>query len=213
MFFSEVAKDLKKLLVSKDDEIIKSEVHTGSTQEVVEEAEVEEPKEEEKKTAAPAMTPAQMQAAVLKKMAAAKGKKGAAGKGGAKGGKAAAPVKKPVVKKEEPKPEEEYIDKETRKKMDIEQMLGFCDEVQAIKARQVQTVWEILRIVNQIKEVNILNYQDVTLKAVIRPALRLLNYTCTRFSTFYFLQNLFMENRATPFYGIRVPLMGCLLCI
>jgi len=45
------------------------------------------------------------------------------------------------------------------------------------------------------KEVNILNYQDLTLKYVIRPALRLLNYTCTRFTTYHFLEGLFAENR------------------
>jgi hypothetical protein len=66
---------------------------------------------------------------MLKKMAAAgKGKKGAA-KGGAKGGKGGAPAKAPAPKKEEPKPEAEVVDKETRKKMDIEQLLGFCDEI------------------------------------------------------------------------------------
>lgn len=42
------------------------------------------------------------------------------------------------------------------------------------------------------------------------PAIRLLNYNCTRFSTFHFLQNLFMDNRESPFYGIRIPLMSCL---
>ena len=97
--------------------------------------------------------------------------------------------------------------------MDTEQLLNYCDQIQAVKARHVKTVWEILRIVNQIKEVNILNYQDVTLKHIIMPAIRLLNYSCTRFSTFFFLQNLFIDNRATPFYGIRTPLMGCLQCI
>ena len=72
---------------------------------------------------------------MLKKMAAAgKGKKGAAkggaaGKGGAKGGKGGAAAKAPAPKKEEPKPEAEVVDKETRKKMDIEQLLGFCDEI------------------------------------------------------------------------------------
>lgn len=97
--------------------------------------------------------------------------------------------------------------------MDTEQLLSFCDQIQQVKARHVQTVWEVLRIVNQMKEVNILNYQDITLKHVIVPALRLLNYKCSRFSTFYFLQNLFMDNRQSPFYGIRGPLMGCLLCV
>ena len=75
------------------------------------------------------------------------------------------------------------------------------------------TVWEILRSVNQIKEANILNYLDLTLKFAIMPAIRLLNYSCTRFSTFYFLQNLFMDNRQSPFYGIRSPLMSCLQCV
>ena len=94
--------------------------------------------------------------------------------------------------------------------MDTEQLLNYCDQIQAVKARHVQTVWEILRIVNQMKEVNILNYQDITLKYTIMPAIRLLNYSCTRFSTFFFLQNLFMDNRQTPFYASRAPLMSCL---
>lgn len=97
-----------------------------------------------------------MQAAMLKQ-AASKGKKG--GKGGAKGGKAGAPTKPqaPPPKKEEAK-QEEVVDKETRRRMDTEQLLSFCDQIQQVKARHVQTVWEVLRIVNQIKEVNILNY-------------------------------------------------------
>jgi len=149
----------------------------------------------------------------MKQMAASKGKKG--GKGGAKGGgkpAAAAKPQAPPPKKEEAK-EEEVVDKETRRRLDTEQLLGFCDQIQQVKARHVQTVWEVLRIVNQVKEVNILNYQDITLKHVIAPALRLLNYKCSRFSTFYFLQNLFKDNRQSPFYGIRGPLMGCLLCV
>ena len=105
---------------------------------------------------------------------------------------------------------EEVINKETRKKMDTQQLLNFCDEIQSIKARHVQTVWEILRCVNQIKEVNILNYQDITLKHTVMPAIRLLNYGCTRFSTLHFLENLFMDNRQSPFFGIRIPLMSCL---
>lgn len=56
-------------------------------------------------------------------------------------------------------------------------------------------MWEILRAVNQIKEVNVLNYQDITLNFVIGPALRLLAYQCSRFSTYFFLQNLFKDNR------------------
>lgn len=72
------------------------------------------------------------------------------------------------------------------------------------------TVWEILRSVNQAREADILNYQDVTLRHVIMPAIRLLSYSCTRFSTFFFLENLFKDNRSSPFYGIRGPLMSCL---
>lgn len=71
-------------------------------------------------------------------------------------------------------------------------------------------VWEILRCVNQGKEAQILNYQDITLQHTIMPAVRLLNYSCTRFSTYFFLENLFKDNRASPFYGIRGPLMSCL---
>jgi len=233
MFYSEVSKDLRQLLGDKDREIAQTEIETAKAAEVLyewkaagadgaDEEKVEEQKEDKKKAAEPAkaMTAAQLQAAMMKKMAAAgKGKKGggkggAAGKGGAKGGKAgvAAKPQAPPPKKEEPK-QEEVVDKETRKRMDTEQMLSFCDEIQQVKARHVQTVWEILRIVNQMKEVNILNYQDTTLQHVSVPALRLLNYRCTRFSTIHFLQNLFMDNRQTPFYGIRGPLMGCLLCV
>lgn len=46
----------------------------------------------------------------------------------------------------------------TRRKIDSEQLLRFCDDIQQTKARHIQMVWEILRIVNQIKEVNVLNY-------------------------------------------------------
>jgi hypothetical protein len=158
---------------------------------------------------------------MLKKMAAAsKAKKGGAKPGaaaaGAKGGKPAAAATKPVqasqAQKAAPEPEA-AVDKETRKRLDTEQLLGYCDKLQATKARHVATVWEILRSVNQIKEANILNYLDLTLKFAIMPAIRLLNYSCTRFSTFYFLQNLFMDNRQSPFYGIRSPLMSCLQCV
>lgn len=161
----------------------------------------EEQKVEVKKAAASdskkALTPAQLQAAMMQKMAAAgKGKKGgkggAAAKGGAKGkgaaGKAAAPAKPAAAAKPKPAPVvEEVVDKETRKKMDTQQLLDFCDQIQKIKAGHVQTVWDILRCVNQIKEVNVMNYQDITLKHAIMPAVRLLNYSCTRFSTYYFL--------------------------
>ena len=145
---------------------------------------------------------------MMQKLAAGKGKKG--GKGGAQG-KPAAASRSAAAAQAKPAPvQEEVVDKDTRKKMNTQQLLDFCDEIQLIKARHVQTVWEILRCVNQIKEANILNYQDITLKYTIMPAIRLLNYSCTRFSTFYFLENLFMDNRASPFYGIRIPLMSCL---
>ena len=64
--------------------------------------------------------------------------------------------------------------------------------------------------VNQVKEADILNYQDVTLSHAIMPSIRLLSYSCTRFSTHFFLDRLFRDNRRSPFYGIRVPLMSCL---
>jgi len=97
---------------------------------------------------------------MMQKLAAGKGKKGgkggAAGKGGAQGKSAAASRSAAQAK---PAPvQEEVIDKDTRKKMNTQQLLDFCDEIQLIKARHVQTVWEILRCVNQIKEANILNY-------------------------------------------------------
>jgi hypothetical protein len=92
---------------------------------------------------------------MLKKMAAGGGKKkGGDKKGGAKGGaKAPAPAPKAAEK-----PVEEVVDKETRKKMDTAQVLSYCDKIQAVKAIHVQAVWTILRTVNQIKEVNLLNY-------------------------------------------------------
>ena len=43
------------------------------------------------------------------------------------------------------------------------------------------------------------------------PSIRLLNFVSTRFTTYYFLNNLFKDNRETPFYHIRVNLMSCLL--
>jgi len=153
----------------------------------------------------------QMAAAGKAKKGGAKG--GAAAKGGAKGGKQGPAAAKPAQAQQPAKAEaaqEEVVDKETRKKMDTEQLLSFCDQLQASKAKQVAVVWEILRCVNQSKEANILNFQDITLKHTIMPAIRLLNYSCTRFSTFFFLQNLFKDNRQSPFYGIRIPLMSCL---
>jgi len=94
---------------------------------------------------------------MMQKLAAGKGKKGgkggAAGKGGAQGKSAAASRSAAQAK-----PVQEEVDKDTRKKMNTQQLLDFCDEIQLIKARHVQTVWEILRCVNQIKEANILNY-------------------------------------------------------
>jgi hypothetical protein len=61
-----------------------------------------------------------------------------------------------------------------------------------------------------VKEAGVLNYQDITLKHAIMPAIRLLSYSCTRFSTYYFLDSLFRDSRGSPFYGIRGPLMSCL---
>lgn len=96
---------------------------------------------------------------MMQKLAAGKGKKGgkggAAGKGGAQGKSAAASRSAAAA---QAKPVQEEVDKDTRKKMNTQQLLDFCDEIQLIKARHVQTVWEILRCVNQIKEANILNY-------------------------------------------------------
>jgi hypothetical protein len=168
MFFSEVTKDLSKLLEEKDKQIAQSEMHsaTGAAAEGSSEAPGEEEKAQEKKPDVKAMTPAQMQAALMKKMAEAKkAKKGPAGKGaaGAKGAGKKEPPKPAQAPKADPKPAAEVIDKDTRKRMDTNQLLSFCDQLQAIKSLQVQTVWEILRCVNQIKEVNILNYQDLTL--------------------------------------------------
>lgn len=60
------------------------------------------------------------------------------------------------------------------------------------------------------KEVNVLNYQDATLKFTIVSAIRLLKFPSVRFSTYFFLINLFSENRQSPFYGIRHNLIKCL---
>ena len=102
----------------------------------------------------------------MMKQMAAKPKKAKGSKGGAKPKPGSA---KPVVnwsdfKKEqaveEVKKAEEQVtlDKETRKKMDTEQLLTFCDKLCETKANQVAIVWEILRCVNQGKEAQILNY-------------------------------------------------------
>ena len=102
------------------------------------------------------------------------------------------------------------MDKETRKRMDTDQVLSYCDSLQATKSRHVAIVWQILRIVNQGKEAEILNYLDLTLRFTIMPAIRLLSYSCTRFSTYYYLAHLFTDSRGSPFYGVRGPLMSCL---
>lgn len=73
---------------------------------------------------------------MMKKMAAAgKAKKG--GKAGAKGGKGAPAAKAapPAPKKEEPKKEEEVVDSKTKKIMDTEQILGFCDKICDTRAK------------------------------------------------------------------------------
>lgn len=217
MFYSEVSKDLLKLLGDKDQQIEKAELQTGKEQNQNGGDQIEEQKAEEK-PAAPQikMTPQQMQAEMMKKMAAAGkakkgGKAGGASKGG-KGGKGAAAAQKPA-QVQQPKAEikaEEAVDKETRKRMDTEQMLRYCDSLLEYKARHVDTVWTILRCVNQSKEARIMNYQDTTLKNVIVPAIRLLNYSSTRFTTYFFLENLFVDDRHSPLYGIRGPLMNCL---
>jgi hypothetical protein len=67
--------------------------------------------------------------------------------------------------------------------------------------------------VNRVKEVNLLGYQDLTLLHIIQPAIKLLGFKATRFSTYHFLINLFTENRESPFYGIREPLMIGLLAL
>jgi hypothetical protein len=76
-------------------------------------------------------------------------KAGAGGKGGAKGGKPAAAAAKPAQQAPKPAPaQEEAVDKETRRKMDTQQLLAFCDQLQTEKADQVAVVWDILRCVN-----------------------------------------------------------------
>jgi hypothetical protein len=65
--------------------------------------------------------------------------------------------------------------------------------------------------VNQVKEANILNYQDKTLDHVIRSSIKLLGFTATRFSTYFFFVNLFKDNRDTPFYQNRSILVNCIL--
>lgn len=177
-----------------------------------EEEKQEEKKEEPKKK----MTLAQMQAAALKKAAAAKkAGKGGAGKGG-KGGTAKAPPKQEAAKEEkvEEKKEESVqplLEKGAQKALDTQTVLNFCDQVRQLKAEHCATVFEILRYVNQSKDSNVLNYQDKTLDHLIMPCIRLLNYESTRFSTYFFLENLFKDNRDSPFYNIRVNLMSCIL--
>jgi len=94
MFYSEVTKDLGKLLTDKDVEIAKNEIQTSKTED--NSAGGAEPPEEEKvEEKKPGADPAKpMSAAAMMKMMAAsgKGKKGgakggAAGKAGGKGGK------------------------------------------------------------------------------------------------------------------------------
>ena len=63
---------------------------------------------------------------MMKKMAAAGGKKkGGVKKGGAKG--KAAPAKPAPAAA--PKPVEEVVDKDTRKRMDTTQVLAYCDKI------------------------------------------------------------------------------------
>ena len=82
-----------------------------------------------------------MQAAALK-MAAAKKK----GKGAKDKPKVVKEAPKVEIKKEEP--EEPVLDKKEQKRVDTERVLAFCDEIQAVKNRQVSTVFEVLRAVN-----------------------------------------------------------------
>jgi hypothetical protein len=108
MFYSEVTKDLLKLLNEKDEEIEKHELQTSQQAQPATVGPVGGQPEEQKteaKKAAPvestkAMTPAQLQAAMMKKMAATgKGKKG-----GAKGGAAAKGGAKPAAAAAKPAP-------------------------------------------------------------------------------------------------------------
>ena len=230
MFYAQMAKDLMgNVFKQKDEEIVRKEINLGSEAaerkgeeerkqaEEQKQKEEEEKKEEKKEEPKKKMTVAQMQAAAMK-MAASK-KKAAKGGAGAKGGKGAAkapPKQEPAKeeKKAEPKqeePEAPILEKGAQKALDTSTVINFCDQVRQVKAEHCATVFEILRIVNQSKDSNVLNYQDKTLDYVIMPCIRLLNYTATRFCTYFFLENLFKDNRDTPFYSIRVNLMSCIL--
>jgi hypothetical protein len=46
---------------------------------------------------------------------------------------------------------------------------------------------------------------------VIKNSIKLLGFKATRFSTYFFLENLFKDNRDTPFYPQRGILINCIL--
>lgn len=141
MFYSEVTKDLLRLLDEKDTQIQTHELQMSQQSQPSLESQAADQQEEQKASdarkagttpteAAKAMTPAQLQAAMLKKMAAAgKVKKGAPAKPGAataasaKSGKPATAATKPPqtsqASKAAPEPEA-AVDKETRKRLDTE---------------------------------------------------------------------------------------------
>ena len=84
---------------------------------------------------------------MMKKMQeAANNKKKPAAKGG-KDAKPQKPAQNQPKQKEEPE-EDQVVDKQTKKKMDLDQFVKFCDFIQEQKAKQVEIVWQVLRVVN-----------------------------------------------------------------
>ena len=60
---------------------------------------------------------------------------------------------------------------------------------------------------------DMLNYQDKTLNLTINSIVKLLNLNATRFSSQFFLHNLFNENSQSPFFKIKQSVLTCFLAI
>ena len=78
------------------------------------------------------------------------------------------------------------MDKEKRNKSDRQQILTYVQEIQNLKGAQVEAALEIIKRANK----NSL-YLDLTLKHLLMPMVKLLNYSASRFSTNICLQSLF----------------------
>ena len=133
----------------------------------------------------------------------------------AKKGKKGAPPSKPAPAKAatEAKADEPEMSKEERNQGDRAQLLSYVDIVRKSKAVSIAACQDVLRHSNNCKLADMLNYQDKTLNHTIPSLVKLLNLNATRFSSQFFLRNLFNENSESPFFRIKQSILSCFLAI